>query len=108
MARLRLLQQVGAFSRVSRHPALTRPFYPRTYRTSAACLTYKMPEIHEEDAPFIVKSPYSDVEIPEMNLADYVWKDVDKWPERTALVSFFSNIHSLKISKFKIIARCAA
>ena len=54
--------------------------------TSNVIFKYKFPEIPEEDQPFIVKSPYTDVEIPEMNLADYVWKDVEKWPERTALV----------------------
>ena len=34
-----------------------------------------------------MKSPYSDVEIPEVNLADFVWRDVHKWPEAIALVS---------------------
>jgi len=58
----------------------------RSLSTTSKLLKYSYPEIPPEDEPLIVKSPYSDVEIPEINLADYVWKDVDKWPERTALV----------------------
>ena len=49
---------------------------------------YTFPKIPPEDEKFIIRSPYSDVEVPEVNLADYVWKDVDKWPENVALVSF--------------------
>ena len=56
--------------------------------TTSRLLKYEYPEIPPEDEPHIVKSPYSQVEIPEMNLADFVWKDVDKWPERTALVNY--------------------
>ena len=48
---------------------------------------YTYPKIPAEDEKFIIRSPYSDVEIPEVNLADFVWKDVDKWPENVALVS---------------------
>ena len=48
---------------------------------------YTYPNIPPEDEKFIVKSPYSDVEIPEINLADFVWQDVQKWPENVALVS---------------------
>ena len=79
---------------------------PRQYLTSAAppalygsnngcrslsicknMLRYEYPEISPEEEAHIVKSPYSDVVIPEINLADYVWRDVEKWPERPALVS---------------------
>ncbi len=35
------------------------------------------------------RSPYSDVEIPEVSLADYVWKDVEKHTDNVALVSFY-------------------
>ena len=48
---------------------------------------YTFPKIPPEEDKLIVKSPYSDVEIPECNLADHVWKDVEKWPENIALVS---------------------
>ena len=44
------------------------------------------PEILPEDESNIVRSPYSDVEIPEVNLADFVWRDTDKWPNNVALV----------------------
>ncbi len=44
------------------------------------------PKILPEEEKFIVRSPYSDVEVPEINLCDYVLKDVDKWPNNVALV----------------------
>jgi hypothetical protein len=43
-------------------------------------------EISPEEEKFIIRSPYTDVEIPLVNLSDYVWKDVEKWPDNTALV----------------------
>ena len=47
---------------------------------------YTFPKIPPEDEKFIIRSPYSEVEIPETNLADFVWQNVDKWPENVALV----------------------
>lgn len=47
---------------------------------------YTYPKIPPEDEKHIIRSPYSEVEIPEINLADYVWKNVNKWPENVALV----------------------
>ena len=47
---------------------------------------YTLPKIPQESEKFIIRSPYSDVEIPETNLADFVWQNVDKWPENVALV----------------------
>jgi len=38
----------------------------------------------EEDR--IVRSPWPDVAIPEVNLADYVWENVDQYSDNTALV----------------------
>lgn len=35
----------------------------------------------------IIKSPYKDVEIPNCTIYDYVWNNLEKWPERTAAVS---------------------
>ena len=110
MARLRVLQQALHFRQNPfRIQSLTKQYLTsssnqaslyigvtstRNLSTSSKLLKYNLPEIPPEDEPFIVKSPYSDVEIPETNLADYVWKDVDKWPERTALVSlnFIDNL----------------
>ncbi|CAK1582579.1 unnamed protein product [Parnassius mnemosyne] len=34
----------------------------------------------------IIKSPYANIEIPNCTLYDYVWQNLDKWPERTASV----------------------
>ena len=100
MARLRVLQQALHFGQNPFKIQLPRQYLAsgagqpnfhgiRNLSTTTKLLKYTYPEIPAEDEPFIVKSPYSDVEIPEMNLADYVWKDVEKWPERPALVSIF-------------------
>lgn len=35
----------------------------------------------------IIKSPYKGIEIPNYTLYDYVWQNLDKWPERTVSVS---------------------
>lgn len=48
---------------------------------------YTYPTVSPEEEKFIVKSPYPEVEIPMMNLADYVWQDVDKRGDDVALVS---------------------
>ena len=47
---------------------------------------YTYPKISEEDEKFVVRSPYPDVDIPECNMADFVWKNVEQWPEHVALV----------------------
>jgi len=47
---------------------------------------FSMPEIPPEEEKFIKRGIVPDVEIPECNMVDYVWKDVHKWPEHTALV----------------------
>jgi hypothetical protein len=39
---------------------------------------------HEQN---IVKSPYQDISVPDINLIDFVWEMVDIYPDRTALVS---------------------
>ena len=104
MARIRLMQQapllyrkpwtssrtLASLTAVSPKAGLVRPLnfvYSRNLSTSSILNKYQLPEIPPEDEPFIVKSPYTDVEVPEANLADYVWKDIEKWPENTALVS---------------------
>ena len=42
--------------------------------------------IKEGEEKFIVRSPYSDVEIPEVNLAEHVFKDVEQNPDNVSLV----------------------
>lgn len=38
----------------------------------------------------IVKSPYENIKkIPNITLYEYIWQNLDKWPERTSSVSFF-------------------
>jgi hypothetical protein len=38
----------------------------------------------------IVTSPYPDITVPDVTLADFIWDTVDKFPNYTALVSAFS------------------
>ncbi len=45
------------------------------------------PEIDPEEEKFMVRSPYSSVEIPEVNLAQFVFRDVEKFKDKVALVS---------------------
>ena len=35
---------------------------------------------------FKIRSPYADVTIPEMNVADYVWTNAAEYPDNVALV----------------------
>ena len=48
---------------------------------------HKMPDILPEEEKFIVRSPYSEVEVPEVNLTDFVFRDVKEWEDNIALVS---------------------
>ncbi|KAJ8719769.1 hypothetical protein PYW08_011944 [Mythimna loreyi] len=34
----------------------------------------------------VIKSPFKDVELPNVSLYNYVWQNLDRWPERTASV----------------------
>jgi len=42
--------------------------------------------IDKEDAQFITRSPYTDVTIPEVNVADHVWTNAASYPDNVALV----------------------
>lgn len=35
----------------------------------------------------VVKSPYFDVEIPDISLPEYIWRNIAKWADKTAVVS---------------------
>lgn len=39
----------------------------------------------------VVKSPCKDIVIPKITLDEYLWRNLDKWPEKTAAVSFVIN-----------------
>jgi len=96
MARLRMVQQALLFrpwispARIGMSKSClnytSSPLANRKLCTSSVLHQYKLPEIPPEEEQFVTKSPYTDVEIPEVNLSDYVWRDVGKWPERSALV----------------------
>jgi len=40
----------------------------------------------KEEAEFIIRSPYADVPIPEVNVADHVWTNAASYPDNVALV----------------------
>ena len=42
--------------------------------------------LHLQDEAKIIRSPWPDVTIPETNLADYVWQNVDQYEDNTAVV----------------------
>lgn len=97
MARLRLSRgAASALGRLISSPSWRPPRSPlaicgadlrrRQLGTSCVAHKYKLPEIPPEDEEFVVRSPYSAVEIPEIDLASFVWKDVDQWPDKTALI----------------------
>ncbi|CAH2041097.1 unnamed protein product, partial [Iphiclides podalirius] len=41
-------------------------------------------ESHAWTSENIVKSPFKDIEIPKATFVEYVWKNLDKWPTKTA------------------------
>jgi len=41
--------------------------------------------VEPEDDKFVIRSPYADVTIPEINVADFVWSNADKYPDNVAL-----------------------
>jgi hypothetical protein len=60
---------------------------------------YQPPTIRPEEEKFIVRSPYPDIEIPEVSLSDYVWKDVKKWEEHVALVKLSNYLFACRWCK---------
>ncbi len=60
------------------------------------------PEIKPEDEKFIVRSPYTDVEIPETNLAEFVFRDVDKFGSNVALVRWGGGEEKLELESIAI------
>lgn len=41
----------------------------------------------------IVKSPYRDIEIPNRTITEYIWETMERWPDKTALVSIFTKLY---------------
>nr|CAD7396897.1 unnamed protein product [Timema poppensis] len=35
----------------------------------------------------VIKSPYPDIQIPDTNLVDFIWQNLDQWPDHTAVAS---------------------
>lgn len=79
---------ISGMNRATSLPIWSPPHVRSLSCSIAPLMAPRTPVISPEDEPNIVRSPYSDVEIPEINLADFVWKDVQKWPDNLALVSF--------------------
>jgi hypothetical protein len=47
----------------------------------------------------VVRSPYSDISVPDITLVDFVWEMVDKVPDSTALVSTDKIDRFVKLAK---------
>lgn len=47
----------------------------------------------------IVKSPHKDIEIPRRTINDHIWENLEKWADKTALVSVVYALY-LNISFF--------
>ncbi|XP_047998110.1 4-coumarate--CoA ligase 1-like [Leguminivora glycinivorella] len=56
----------------------------------------------------IIKSPFKDVEIPACTLHDYVWQNLEKWPDRTIAVCGFTGRGYTYSQGFKLSATFAA
>nr|CAD7595426.1 unnamed protein product [Timema genevievae] len=37
------------------------------------------------EALHVIKSPYPDIQIPDTNLVDFIWQNLDQWPDHTAV-----------------------
>lgn len=74
----------------------------KCFATSAAATLIAFPRTHSK-APFsayllhqnrncssarLLTSPYRDIKAPCNSLAEFIWKDVDKWSSHTAIVRF--------------------
>lgn len=82
----RLLKDLKNVSQLQRSlPCVSKAVLLHT--SSSISCKREPPVIKPEEEKFIVRSPYTDCEIPEINLADFVWKDVHRWPDNVALVS---------------------
>lgn len=49
------------------------------YRTARSCITF------EKNEGCIVKSPYQPIEIPQTTVDRYIWTNISKWPNHTAI-----------------------
>eukprot|EP00092_Neocalanus_flemingeri_P001335 GFUD01001426.1.p1 GENE.GFUD01001426.1~~GFUD01001426.1.p1 ORF type:complete len:659 (+),score=100.48 GFUD01001426.1:158-1978(+) len=70
------------------NPRLSCLISERTMKTSAMMQDPSQPTglVDKEDAQFVIRSPYADVVIPEMNVADFVWKHAESYEDNVALV----------------------
>ncbi|KAJ0175984.1 hypothetical protein K1T71_008158 [Dendrolimus kikuchii] len=55
-------------------------------RSSSKCLGVVIRKSSVWNQDKTIKSPFKDVEIPNCTLYDYVWQNLDRWPERTLAV----------------------
>ncbi|CAK1582577.1 unnamed protein product [Parnassius mnemosyne] len=53
------------------------------------CVSLKKKHVWTSDN--IVKSPFQDVVIPNVTVAEYVWRNLDKWPTKTAMICSVTN-----------------
>jgi len=66
---------------------LGRRYLRQTY-VSLTCRGLSQPVRHRTESK-VVRSPFSDVQIPENLIDEYVWSGLERWPDKDALVSGF-------------------
>ncbi|CAG9788308.1 unnamed protein product [Diatraea saccharalis] len=56
---------------------------------------YKVPSVvrfkHVWTSDNVVKSPFKDIVVPELTVDEYVWRNLEKWPTKTAVVCGVTN-----------------
>lgn len=65
-----------------------RLLHRRLCSNAASSVTYRNPNrVYTPEEGFYWKSPFENVELPKnLSLDEYVWKDINKWENRIALV----------------------
>jgi hypothetical protein len=76
----------GADLRILSRNLFRNSTYPRSISLSSTNLT---------DNDFIVKSPYASLEYPKVSIDQFIWKDLQNWPNKIALVISINSLNSI-------------
>ena len=68
--------------------------------------TFQQQPLVKEKEDIIVHSPYSSLEYPDISIEDYVFADVNKWENKTALVSEFFFLIFINLINFSTGRHC--
>ncbi|CAH2090537.1 unnamed protein product [Euphydryas editha] len=56
------------------------------FRNGPKCISISVRKNGQWTQEGIIKSPFASVDIPNCTLYDYIWQNLDKWPEKTMVV----------------------